>query len=375
MNRHFHGRVGLSLLVSGVYLACGQGNSQFVDAGSDAAAADVVVLLDAPSNFPDTTVVDAPSDAQVCPPAPQFDGGLGVQLAPPFQTDYALYDLGPPPGVPDPLGGCTVSWQDDDTLLIAGASEDPAGGIYAIGIKRDACSHIVGWNGTATKIASTPYVDANLVYLGAVGDGGAGDLLVYSEWPNAKMGQLLPNGSSPARETDLSTIGLIAQGSLGGLGVVPTGFTQAGELRGVTYPVYGGVSEWHHVQITADGNLVAVGSVTPISQVCNGCGAGGFAYVPAGSPDFAKASVLVAEWQSDVATRVSGYQVDNNADPIISTRFDFLTNFVSPYGAYFDRVSGDYVFLQWQFTFNQVPDHVLVVRGFNKPPAPPPPPN
>ena len=356
-----------------VFYAC---SSHDFEKTPDAGDASDAAQLDVIQNFPDVSVSDVGSDAQVCPPPPssQGDAALGAVLAPPFQKDYAIIDLGPPPGVPDPLGGTTVLWNDDNTLLIGGASEDTAGAIYKIGIDRDACSHIIGWNGSATLVATAPNVDANLVYLGSAPDGGAGPLLVYSEWPNAMMGQLLPTGTSPARETNLANLGLIAQGSLGGLGVVPTG-TAIGELRGVTYPVYGSISEWHHIQISADGQLVKVNSVSPVVKLCDGCGAGGFAYVPAGSPDFAQESVLVAEWQSDVVTRVSGYQVDANGDPIVSTRFDFVTNFLSPYGAYFDRVSGDYLFLQWQFTFNQIPDHVVAVRGFNKPPAPPPPPN
>ncbi len=360
-----------------LYVACSTHDASFDGGTASPDAGDDVDYPDVSQVLPDAGPPDSSTDdGPYCPPAPQGDGGLGVLLAAPFQKDYALYDLGAPPGVPDPLGGCTIDWKDDNTLLIVGHSEDPATAIYSIKIKRDACGHIIGWDGTATQVATAPYADANLVYLGSAVDGGSsGNLLVYSEWPNAGMGQLLPGGTSPARETDLSALGLIAQGSLGGLGVVPAGFTGAGQLRGLTYPVYGSVSEWHHIQIGADGQLVKVGTVTPTLKLCDGCGSGGFAYVPAGSPDFPKESVLVAEWDYANLTRVSGYNVDTNGDPVVATRFDFLTQFKSPYGAYFDRVSGDYVFVQWQFTSENLADHVLVVRGFNKPPPPPPPPN
>lgn len=110
------------------------------------------------------------------------------------------------PGVPDPLGGSTIAWNDDDTLLIAGGSEDPdAGSIYSIPIKRDACGHILAWDGIAALVAHTPYVDANLVYMGTAADAGAdaGPLMLYSEWPNAGLGELLPGGNAPALETDL----------------------------------------------------------------------------------------------------------------------------------------------------------------------------
>ncbi len=370
----------MSVSVGAGLAACADSHG-FADGGADSAS-DVNVIFESGCGFCDAEIEAAPTpDAAVCvPPAPPdagFDGGPPVSLAPAFQKDYAVYDIGAPPGVPDPLGGCTIDWKDDNTLLIAGGSEDQtAGAIYSIPIKRDACGHVLGWNGTATLVAHTPYVDANLVYVGTDADAGAdgGPLMIYSEWPNAGMGQLLPTGTSPARETDLSALGLISQGSLGGLGFVPQGLASAGELRGVTYPVYNGISQWHHIQVAADGQLLKVTSVTPTLELRNGCGAGGFAYVPAGSPDFPIESILVAEWDPNKNTRVSGYNVNSSGDPIVSSRFDFLRSFYSPWGAYFDRVSGDYMFLQWTFGFQNVADTVFVVRGFNKPPAPPPPP-
>src|SRR5687768_14116881 len=55
--------------------------------------------------------VDAPAGTgadggtfNACPPPPTA-AGPGVELAPPFDTLYSAYDLGPPPGVPSPLGG------------------------------------------------------------------------------------------------------------------------------------------------------------------------------------------------------------------------------------------------------------------------------
>jgi hypothetical protein len=108
------------------------------------------------------------------PPTP---AGPDVELAPPFDELYSVYDLGPVPGVPNPLGGTVIAAGDDDTLLVAGASETESGAIYAIGVARDACGHITGFVGAAEVRAFTPYVDANLVYHGPA-------LLLYTEWPS-----------------------------------------------------------------------------------------------------------------------------------------------------------------------------------------------
>ncbi len=97
-------------------------------------------------------------------------------------------------------------------------------------------------------------------------------------------------------------------------------------------------------------------------------GPGGFAYVPPGSPVFANHSVIMAEWSDN---KVATYAIDNLGDPIPATRVEFFTAFPRPWGAYFDRISGDYLFLTWGAG---PPDEVYVVRGFAVPPPPPPPP-
>jgi hypothetical protein len=102
------------------------------------------------------------SASQGCPPPP-MPAGSEVELAPAFAPYYSAYVLGAVPGVPDPLGGTVVKAGDPSTLLVAGGSESDTGAIYAIGVQRGACSHIIGFVGSATKIADTPYVDANLV--------------------------------------------------------------------------------------------------------------------------------------------------------------------------------------------------------------------
>jgi hypothetical protein len=291
-------------------------------------------------------------DANPCPPPPN-PAGADVELAPPFDTHYTVYDLGPVPGVPNNLGGTVIRSSNPNQLLIAGASETTSGAIYAIGVVRDACDHIVGWNGTATLIASTPYVDANLVYWN-------NDLLLYTEWPQHHLSQLAGASTAPDRRTDLRTVGLDGtfDSGPGGLGLVPPNLSVTDRLRLVTWP--GG--HWYQVTASPDGNLVTIDAVTQTTTLPNQ--PGGFAYVPAGSPGFPAQSLIVAEWRTDsTLDRVAVYEVDAQGDPVIATRKEFFARFPRPWGAYFEPVTGDYLFLSWG-TGN---DRVFIVQGFLPP--------
>ena len=73
-----------------------------------------------------------------------------------------------------------------------------------------------------------------------------------------------------------------------------------------------------------------------------------------------------------VLDRVATYEVDDNGDPIVGSRKDFFTSFPRPWGAYFEPVTGDYIFLTWGGP--NPPDRVFIVQGFAPPPPPPEPP-
>lgn len=293
-------------------------------------------------------------DAPECPPPPN-PAGPEVALAPPFDTLYTVYDLGPVPGVPNPLGGTTVKVDETGALLIAGASERADGALYRIGLSRDACGHVLGFTGTATQVATAPYVDANLVYWNP-------DLLLYTEWPQFALSQLPTGATAPARRTDLRPLGVTATGDSGpgGIGVVPAGLAGAGGLRIVTWPA----GNWYRVSTAPDGALVAITGVTHTATLPNN--PGGFAYVPAGSPGFDRQSLITAEWrQSGQADdRVAVYEVDDQGDPIVATRREFLSKFTRPWGAYYEPVTGDFFFLQW----GAGTDRIYVVQGFVPPP-------
>jgi hypothetical protein len=244
---------------------------------------------------------------------------------------------------------------DPNTLLVAGASETEGGAIYRIGVSRDTCGHITGFVGAASVAATTPYVDANLVYTSP-------DLLLYTEWPQYRLSELAGGASTPDRRTDLRPLGMPAGDDYGpgGLGLVPPNLAAAHELRLVTWP--GG--RWYHVATSPDGNLVRIDALAQATTVPNE--PGGFAYVPAGSPEFARQSLIVAEWRrfSPPDDRVAVYEVDDAGDPKLATRREFFHRFPRPWGAYFEPVTGDYLFLSWG-TGN---DRVFIVQGFVPPP-------
>ena len=181
-----------------------------------------------------------------------------------------------------------------------------------------------GLDGTATRVAEASYVDANLVYTGA-------GTILYARWPKHGFGQLLPGATSPSRETDLKSLGVGGAGA-GGLGLVPSGFANAGELRALAWPE----GFFYHLEVSTSGALVDVKGSNQRAELPNG--PGGFAYVPAGSPGFPNQSLIVAEWGAQ--DRVAVYEVDPQGDPMTATRREFFMLFPRPWGAYFEPVSG-----------------------------------
>jgi hypothetical protein len=300
---------------------------------------------------------DAGGSGATCPASP-LPLATDAMLDPTFATVYTAYQLGPVPGVPDPLGGCVIRRADTDTLWIAGGSEGAGGALYTIKLRRDACHHIIGFDGTATKVADTPYIDANVVEATA-------DTLLYTQWPQNKVSTIRVTATSPDVTVDLSALGY--PDSPGGIGFVPPPLATAGQLRTVTWPA----GHWFHLAYTVDAGtwsfpaaMEASSSASPLPN-----NPGGFAYVPAGSPLFPNQSVIVSQWSTmgPSADRVVVYEVDANGDPIESSQKDFFMKFPRPWGAYFEPVTGDYLFLTWGAGM----DRIYLVEGFAAPPPPP----
>lgn len=276
-------------------------------------------------------------------PAP----ATGATINAAYAQHYKLFSLGAVPGVPAPLGGSVISASDPDTLLIAGGSERADGAIYSIKVKRNPCGHIYAFDGTAQRKATTPYVDASLVYA-------PNDTLLFTEWPGRyNVSELLPASATPDRSIDIRTHGMIG-GGLGSIGYVPPGFTAAGGLRGASQPE----GYWYHVNLAPDGSLFSITGSQMTTTLPNW--PGGFAYVPIGSSDFPNPSLVVAEWNNKT---VAAYDVDAQGDPIVSTRRAFIDNFDRPWGAYFEPTTGDYLFLSW----GAGQDEVFIVQGFTPP--------
>ena len=351
------------LLLIGILVGCSAGKEEppplsSTDSGGvdsttlDTATSDTTVeeggfsvdALDAPEAITDAGCKDTPKDAGT--------GAVSVTLAAEYASFYTAYDLGPVPGMPaGHLGGCILADGDANTLLFAGDSESGTGGIYSIKLLRGACGHITGFSGSATKVADTPFVDANLLRVSTT--------LLYSQWPANKLGVLPKGATAPSREIDLGPLGV--DSSIGGVGFVPKGFTAEGQMRGVTWSA----GNWVHLDLKPDGASWNVTGATKITTLPNG--PGGFAYVPAGSPGFPKERIILSEWSAD---SVATYEVDGQGDPQPATRKPFFEKFTKPWGAYFDPATGDFLFLTW----GPAPDRVFVVQGFSKPPPPPPPP-
>jgi hypothetical protein len=335
-----------------VLASCGPAGGGDADTGSppDPVDAPAPPAIDAPWAPP------TPDAGPLCTPPPT-PAGPGVALAAEFAAFYSVYDLGAVPGVPNPLGGATVKYGDSSKLLIAGNSENTLGAVYEIGVQRDACQHIIGFTGTAVQVASAPYIDANLAY-----KPGTGGLMFYTGWPVWLLSQLPFGASAPAREDDLQAVGLdpFSDQGPGGVGFVPPGYAAEGQLRVVTWPA----GRWYHLDLAPDGSLFTVTGSSLATTLPNN--PGGFAYVPAGSPGFPNPSVIVAEWRVGDASldRVAVYEADGNGDPVVATRKEFMTMFPRPWGAYFEPITGDYLFLSWG-TGN---DHLYIVQGFVPPP-------
>lgn len=283
-------------------------------------------------------------------PLPKADPAR-VAIAPAFAGTYKAYVLGALPGLPPSrLGGTMLSPSDPNLLLVAINSDSAEGAIAQVKVKRDACGHITGFDGDATVFTQTPFVDANLLL-------GPNKVLFYSQWPENKLSQIpLSSGTATTYTVNLATVGV--DPGPGGIGFVPPSLKDPGGLRAVTWP--GG--SWYHLKYEPSGATFKITESEQITTLANG--PGGFAYVPQGSPGFAKQSIITCEWDVD---KVVVYDASEQGDPVVSSRAAFFTAFPKPWGAYFEPKTGDFIFLTW----GGVLDEIYIVQGFTAPPPPP----
>jgi hypothetical protein len=272
-------------------------------------------------------------------------------LEPPFNGNYAVNDLGLPPGVSPRLGGLTLKAGTTDKLLIGGAADSAQGALYEVTVARNPQGHISGFVGAATVSAAAPNVDGGVDY-------GPGNVLFVSRWPSNELAQYKPGSAAADKVINTSLLGV--ESSLVANRFVPAGSPGAGRLKLVSY----GGGAWYDAGIAPDGagtyNLTGVKEITG-SRLPGG--AVGFVYVGTGSAQFNRPSLLVSEYGTG---EVAAFAVDANGDPIVSTRRTFITGLSGADGAFIDPVTGDFLFS----TFGGG-DRVVVVSGFAKPLPPP----
>jgi hypothetical protein len=209
-------------------------------------------------------------------------------LAAPFAGLYTAYALGTPTGLADGVSdwllSAFVAATDPNTLTLAFVSGD----VWAVPLKRDACHHIVGYAGPATLGLQLP----DLRSLTAGPNGTLFALYAPSNSNWFRIDELPTGASAPARSVDLRTIGLDTSQSVNNLAhllFVPPSQDPSGLI------VLTG--SWWHLTYTANGGAFDLSAATsrPIATT------GHAAYVPHGSPGFARDSLFLAdEWNGSV---------------------------------------------------------------------------
>jgi fibro-slime domain-containing protein len=250
-----------------------------------------------------------------------------LKVTPQFSGFYTAYDLGQVPGLPPSYGGLTLQLDDLNTLLVGGNANTPRGAIYEIEVERGAGNHIVGFKGQAEQFATAAYNDGGITY-------GPEGILFASRWPVNQIGQTKPGSSITDKIINLNQFGIAP--SPGGLTFVPVGMPGEGQMKLVSWR--GG--QWYDVGILPDGlGTFDIVSATQKATIIGG--PEGIAYIPPDSPLFETPSVLVSEWSSG---NVVAYEIDNNGDPITSTREILLPGLSGAEGAFIDPLTGDFLF-------------------------------
>ncbi len=270
-------------------------------------------------------------------------------LAPEFLSAYSLDVLGAAPGVAINYGGLVLKAGDSNTLLLGGAANTPNGTVQQVSLVRTVLNgrnRITGFTpgSTSSTLSTAPNIDGGLLYA-------PNGVLMFTGFNNNTFGQIKPGSTTPDKIIDLNALGIGS--SVGTLTFIPSGFgANSGKLLIASYSS----SNYYTADLVADGlgtyNLANVSA----SLVNLGGGPEGIIYVPAGSPGFAAASVIISEYS---AGRVSAYEVNALGIPVLATRRDFVTGLTGAEGATIDATTGDLLFS----TFGGS-NRVVAVRGF-----------
>lgn len=285
--------------------------------------------------------------------------GITASLAPEFASDYRFFNIGGIPGLPEDYWfGTPFIDEDDPNLLYVAARYLPDGAddsaLYSIELRRNACGHIVGFEGEATFVNIVPTTSGSMVY-------GPGGNLYFDQFGDNSIAQLTaPDGTIQA--TVFPSVGS-PSGGISALGFVPPSMgAMTGQLRGAIFTT----REWYHVDVTPGAPFATLTNPVMISTLPDRPAQ--FAYVPVGSPGFPTQSMLMGLWD---AQKIVAYEVDEQGDPILDTQRDFFEHFDNPWGAHFESETGDFLFVRHIDEQDDLPNSLVIVQGFVPPPEPP----
>lgn len=291
-----------------------------------------------------------------------FPGGPArgqAALAPAFDDQYTIVNLGAPPGVPSDLGGICFLHDDPNILLIGGRANTTDGAIYAVPLVRDDAGHIVGFGGPGTLLATAPGPDDGGIN-GSLSYFDDSELLTYCTYPDNGFGQIGPGQATPNAIQDLDATILVA--SLGAHAVVPCGLPGGHTLKFTTHDPgswYEGV--WFVQQDAGCGVGCLIVAPTRMTARLDG-GLAAITYVRGTNPAFDEHTVLITKRD---AARIDGYRLDPDGNPRVDTEFPFVTNLAGAFGMTVDGATHDLVVSTSGDDGNEI--HVVV--GFDPCPA------
>jgi hypothetical protein len=276
---------------------------------------------------------------------PKIVLGANVTVDPAFATSYTATDLGVVPGLAaSGTGGVAFKPGDPNTMLIMGHINTNAT-LYSFGVLRDGNNHITGFAGNAVAVAPAPQADGGMGYVD--------DVLLYPRYIPNQLGEIKDGSTVTDKVVNLTALG--ADPGVAGVGVVPTGYPGAGQLKSVSYVTGSWSTDAFSLNRSGTLDITSVTNKTTLTG-----GPEGFAFVPAGSPTFPANSMIQAEYDTG---ELSTYTLDSDGDPIPGTRQVVASGFDIVAGVVIDPVTGDALISQ------SLQPHLEVVRGFAAPPS------
>lgn len=262
---------------------------------------------------------------------------------------YTLTDLGSIDQLPSQYGGLTIRPDQPNTLYIGGSANNSGGGLYTVGLIRDAVTNrITGFNGSAVLYVAAPNNDGGIVF-------DQYGTLLFTRYSMNELGQVLPDNTYIS--ISLTEFGIVS--SVGALAFVPAGYPGAGGLVFSSYN--GGIM--YNVPYTreSNGQYFFSAKVAEVSVNPEAAGPEGIAYIPAGSAAFPNLSMAISSYGNGT---VVVYEVGEYGLPVPSTVRQMVTGLTGAEGALIDPVTGDFLFS----TFGGG-NKVIRISGFEKPSA------